>query len=169
MLILISGASASGKSTLSMNLSKVINAIIIPQDSFYNFEFDLFPYDKETNGIIEQPDIIDWDRIIKTVKSIPSDVNIIVEGHCIFTCRELVTIADHCFFIDIDYDTCINRFVKRNADNYTDDMIKSKREYFIKHAWPIHKEYENNYLTQDTVIIQSDLKAIETMKKIILT
>lgn len=168
MIILISGASASGKSTLSMELSKVISAIVVPQDAFYNCEFDLFPYDKETNGVIEQPDIIDWDKLIKTIKSIPDNVNIIVEGHCVFTCWDLVMMADHCFFIDIGFEKCMDRFIKRNADNYTPDMLKSKKEYFIKYTWPIHKEYQKNHMTDDVIIIQSNLEAINNIKKVII-
>lgn len=170
MLILISGASASGKSTISMGLSKVISAIIIPQDAYYTCEFMLFPYDKVSDGHLEQPDIIDWKKLIDTVNSIPENVNIIVEGHCLYTCNELVNMADHCFFIDIDYSTCKKRYVSRYSDNYTTNQLEMKEKYFDEFTWPIHKQYMDKIVLKNKNIhcIKCNLESIDNMKNIIL-
>jgi uridine kinase len=170
MLILISGSSASGKSTLSSELSKIVQCIIIPQDSFYTCNFDVFPYDNNADGKLESPDLIDWEKLVGLVESIPKNVNIIVEGHCIFTCKRLMELADYKFFIKIDYVKCLNRFVNRYSDdNYTTAMIKLKNDYFMKYTWPIHKEYAKNNITTDVITVDSNLDALNVMKDKILS
>lgn len=153
-----------------MGLSKVISAVIIPQDAFYNCEFMLFPYDKVTDGHLEMPDIIDWDKLVRTVRSIPRGVNVIVEGHCLYCCKELVKMANHCFFIDINYSTCKKRYVSRYSDNYSIEQLDMKEKYFDSFTWPIHQQYVVDNVMKDENIVRIDcnLNAIENMKNIIL-
>ena len=171
MIILITGASASGKSTVAMELSKVISAIIIPQDAFYNVdEFMLFPYDKVNDGRLELPDMIDWNKLITTIRSIPQSVNIIVEGHCLYTCKQLIELADYMFYLTISYSMCKKRYVSRYADNYTIEQLEMKEKYFDKWTWPIHLQYYENYVRHvDCFQIPCDLKSINIIKDIIYT
>lgn len=169
MIILITGASASGKSSIAMELSKVLSAVIIPQDAFYNVtEFMLFPYDKVDDDRLEKPDLIDWKKLIKTVKSIPTSVNVIVEGHCVYTCKELVDLADHKVYIGIDYATCKRRYVSRYADNYTIQQLEMKEKYFDKYTWPVHLKYCENFVRfTDGWHVPCNLKAVAKIKELI--
>lgn len=153
-----------------MALSKVISAVIVPQDVFYNCEFMLFPYDKVTDGHLERPDIINWEKLIETVDSIPNDINIIVEGHCLYTCNELIDRSDFCFFIDIDYDNCKRRYVSRYSDNYTTEQLDMKEKYFDSFTWPIHSQYVESHVSKrhDVIWVGANLESIDYIKKIIL-
>lgn len=147
VLIVITGCSGSGKSTLSTNLSKMINAIIIPQDSFYKIPFDNYPYDKEIEDV-EGSDLLDWKKLCETVVRIQAvtDVNIIVEGHCVFTCDLLVELADALVFLDHNYTTTKKRFTDRYAENYTTEQLDVKANYFDNKTWPSHLKYEQEII-----------------------
>lgn len=144
MLILITGASGSGKSTISINLSKMINAIIIPQDSFYTIPYDNAPFDNCVNDDVEGEGLIDWDKLCKTVVKIQAtckDVNIIVEGHCVFTSDILLELADALIYIEEHKNIIKRRFMNRYADSYTNEQLESKNRYFEEKTWPAHEKY----------------------------
>lgn len=143
MLILITGSPASGKSSISCQLAKSTNSVIIPQDAFYNGKFELFPYDKDHEGYFERYDIYDWKKLVSVVKRTQNTVNIIVEGHCILTCLELVSMADFVFNLTIDKPICKKRFISRYSDNYTLEQLEAKETYFEKFIWPIAEQYNN--------------------------
>lgn len=170
MIILISGAPGSGKSTITMETSKVTSSVVIPQDAFYKVtEFDMFPFDKDTKGKYEKPDMIDWDKLITTIEAIPHNVNIIVEGHCLLSCKPLLDMCDHCFFIDINFHTCMKRYVSRNSDNYTTLQLEQKEQYFKEWTWPIHLDYIERHVKPITDVnyIKCNLDSVDKIKEVI--
>lgn len=148
MIILLGGAPASGKSTMSVKLAKQTNSVIVPQDSFYDCEFTFSPFN--TKGELEQPDIVDWKRLIAVVSKVSNEVNVIVEGHCIYSNRELVSIADKCYFINIEYEQCREKYIKRYE---TYDSEELKGDYFDNYVWPIHKKYQEDYILGNDKIV----------------
>jgi broad-specificity NMP kinase len=168
MLVLITGCPASGKSSISCDLAKSINAIIIPQDAFFNGKFDFFPYDKDDNGAIEGSEIYDWKRLLFTVKRIYKVVNVIVEGHRILECEALVIMADHIFNLTIDKRECKRRFTARYAENYTTEQLELKETYFEKFTWPISKEYRDNVVMNLPQVVHV-YGSIRNMDKILET
>ena len=142
----MSGCSASGKSTMAANLSKMINAIIIPQDSFYTIPFDNYPYDKMKDNDVEGPELINWTEMCRTIVKIQAvtDVNIIVEGHCVFTSDLLVELADVLIFLDNDKSIIKKRFMDRYPENYSTEQLELKGVYFDEKTWPYHEKYMDN-------------------------
>jgi uridine kinase len=171
MIYLLTGASASGKSTLAMHFAKLRGCIIIPQDAFCKKPFQLFPHDGDNaDGSLEKPDAYDWWRLVETVKLVHEFSNVVVEGHCLLTCEKLVELADHVFFIDIDRGNCKSRYVRRYADNSSTSQLEDKEKYFDMFTWPIHCEYVATHVVgnPDVVKISCLLKnAIEDINNIL--
>lgn len=130
---------------MSMHLSRMVNAIIIPQDSFYKVPFDNFPYDKVDDGDVEGHDLVDWEKLCETVVRIQAvtDTNIIVEGHCVFSNDILVELADVLIYITNNRSIIKKRFMDRYAENYTIEQLDMKGRYFDMKTWPCHEKYEN--------------------------
>jgi uridine kinase len=144
MLFLLTGASGSGKSTITSNLSKMLNAIIIPQDSFYKVPFDNFPYDKLMDVDIEGDDLIDWDKLCETVIKfhvVCPTMNVIVEGHRVFTSDILLELADVLVCIKEDKHIIKKRFMNRYSDSYSIKQLDMKESYFESSTWPEHERY----------------------------
>jgi uridine kinase len=143
VLILISGCPATGKSTMAANLSKVINAIIIPQDSFYIISPDHYSFDKMNNNDIDDPESINWEEMCKNIVKIRTvtDVNIIVEGHRVFYCDILVELADVLIYLDNYKGIIKKRFMDRYPENYTIRQLEMKAVYFEEKTWPYHEKY----------------------------
>jgi uridine kinase len=141
MIVLITGAAGSGKSTIASNLAKMISAIIIPQDSFYTVPFDNFPFDKDIN--VEGDDIIDWDRLCSLLEQINSTsiTNIIVEGHIVAKCKRLIQYVDVIVDIDSPYELVRKRYLNRYSDNYSLSQLERKELYFDEKTWPAYIKY----------------------------
>ena len=165
-LIVITRCSGSGKSTMAANLSKMINAIIIPQDSFYKIPFDNYPYDKMKDNDVEGADLIDWNKMCETIVRIQAvtNVNIIVEGHCVFSSDLLVELADVLIYLYHDKSIIKKRFMDRYHENYTTEQLELKGQYFEKKTWPFHIKYENEIV--DNVMRSDREKFLRVMSSI---
>lgn len=147
MLILITGAAGSGKTTISSLLSKTDKCVVVSQDSFYDCKFDLFPYNKNKGNEFELPDIINWEMLAKVVDALlKEEVDVIVEGHCVCENKYLMIKADYVFFLTIPKKLCKDRFMKRNSDNLSEEEMILKDEYFEKYTWLTHVEYTNKVI-----------------------
>lgn len=146
MIVLITGAPGSGKSTIASNLAKMINAVIIPQDSFYNVKFDNFPFDKDVD--VEGDEIIDWDKLGLMVKrvDIATGANIVVEGHLVAKNQRLLRYADVVVNIDSPFDLVKKRFMNRYSDNYTIEQLELKEKYFDEKTWPAFEKYYKEHI-----------------------
>lgn len=138
VLIVMSGCPACGKSTMASNLSKIINAIIIPQDSFYTI-----PYDKVDHNGEKAQELIDWEAMCRTIVKIQavSGINIIVEGHRVFTSDLLVELADVLILLENDKNIIKKRFTDRYPENYSTEQLELKGVYFEEKTWPNHEKY----------------------------
>lgn len=146
VLILITGSSASGKSTLSSIVSKMEKCVIIPQDSFYSHDFVQFPYTRDMDDSMERPEKINWARLMDLVeKNIDINTNVIVEGHIVLTYEPLVKMADYIFFIQRPKDQCERRFMERGSEGLTSEQNDIKRDYFNNVTWPSHSKYVEEY------------------------
>lgn len=151
VLVLITGSSACGKTTLSSIVSKTLKSnIIIPQDSFYKHDFIQFPYGKDMGDKMERSDSINWGGLLELVKcNVDNHANVIVEGHCIMSCIDLVEQADVIFFISRPKDDCKKRFMDRyNSGSLTGEQIKQKSDYFDSVVWPCHERYMQTHVIQ---------------------
>lgn len=144
VLVVITGASGSGKSTIAANLAKMINAVIIPQDSFYTVQFNNHPYTIADDIDVEGPELINWERLcttLITVMTVLPTVNVIVEGHHVFSCDILVEIADVLVFLDTHRHIVKKRFMDRYSESHTNEQLALKDAYFENHTWPNHEKY----------------------------
>jgi cytidylate kinase len=92
VLILVTGSTASGKSTISSIVSKLEKCIIIPQDSFYKHDFVDFPYKPGMDDRMERPDSINWGGLLDIVNKNSTISNVIEEGHCILSNKKSRTV-----------------------------------------------------------------------------
>ena len=147
-LVVVSGPSASGKSTVCKAFKKDNpDWIIVPQDSFYKHDFILDPYADMDNTALDNPVSINWQRLIDFVNT-NKDHNIIVEGNMVLESKPLLEMADKIIVLDPSYNYCYNRFMKRYP--LTDpERNRAKSDYYIKHAWPTHVEYINNFRAKE--------------------
>lgn len=147
VLILITGSTASGKSTLANIISKELKCIIIPQDSFYKHDFVQFPYHPDMDDRMERSDSINWGGLLTMVKcNIDNHVNVIVEGHCVLSCNELVKMANMVFYISKSKEDCKSRFMTRYSDGLDEKQNDMKAAYFESIAWPAHKKYMTDHV-----------------------
>lgn len=146
VLILVTGSTASGKSTISSIVSKLEKCIIIPQDSFYKHDFVDFPYKPGMDDRMERPDSINWGGLLDIVNKNSTISNVIVEGHCILSNKMLVEMADMIIFINTPKEICFERFMKRYSNNLTVEQKELKKNYFNDIGWPSHEKYIENYV-----------------------
>lgn len=145
MIVLVTGVSGSGKSTLAANLSKFINAVIVPQDAFYTNEL---PSDN-----VETGSVIDWKGLCATVVRIHAicKCNVIVEGHAVFNSEILVEVADILVNIVGHKHLLKRQFMSRDHVGMTDEQLEMKSRYFDEKTWPAHEVYERNVVSPVSV------------------
>lgn len=132
-IVAIGGCSNSGKSTLARQLS------------------DQFPYETEivaldnhvqSTEVIpkvrdridwELPESIDWRGIYQTILSSKAEV-VIVEGFLIFWNKSLRRLFDVKIFLDIDYDTFMQR--RRHETRWG-----SEPEWYVQHVWDSYLKF----------------------------
>ena len=147
VVIGISGATRSGKSTLTYFLKKLLgpnNCKTLHQDKY----FDTMKIYSELNGNWDTPKALNHDAFYKNVaKEIKSykekisrkDINkhfyIILEGFMLFYDERINKYIDHFVWIEIPKKICYKRRMSTKPETPT---------YFRKYIWPNHQQYKGN-------------------------
>jgi len=174
----ISGASGSGKSTVAGAIRSCVahDVLILSQDDYYCDHSRLTPSQRAALNY-DEPRAIDFDllrdhtRTLKDNRPIdaprydfsshrrraqrerlgPADL-VILEGHLIFTDKELVDLIDHKLFVDTPLDLCLIRRLRRDLygrgrslDSILQQYTNTVRPMFFQHVQPCR-------LYADTVI-----------------
>ncbi len=195
LLILVSGASGSGKTTFCSELYKKLSVFykgtIISQDDFYFDKINIPMYNNCLN--YDHPNSFDWKTILDTIhlilnnepvkiykydftKSEPTndyynvDNNldfIILEGLYTLYNQEINNLASLKIFIDTDLDECIIRRIMRDTKDRK-RPIDTIIERWRKVVRPMYKLYvEPTKFNSDIIIPWYDNKevAIQTIKE----
>ncbi|MDP8231405.1 MAG: uridine kinase [Candidatus Zophobacter franzmannii] len=166
-LILISGGTCSGKTTITREIEKILcdsKVAHISQDNYYRDLSDL-PDNKAVRVNFDHPDSIDHVKLLSDIrklltgetvripdydfithKQIPnaieiSDVDVIVlEGiFCLFY-MQIVNLADLRIYVDADADIRLARRINRDIQErgYTIDSVLKK---YLGQVKPMHEQY----------------------------
>lgn len=122
---------------------------MVHQDSYYYKEFVQFPYARNMGDEMESPDSIDWESMLDVIMKY--DGNVIVEGHCLMACKELVKMADLIFFISKERDDCFRRFMTRYSEGLTYEQNSIKADYYNRVTWPCHEKYMKTHVYPHTL------------------
>lgn len=140
MIVVISGIPGSGAVNITNKLSTLINAIIIPQNAFY----EEIPDEFNVGG----PSTINWKGLCETIVKINmvGGPPMIVVGHCLLSCGILMELADVVVFVDAPKHIAKRNFVNSHAENYTDEQLTKKDKYFDEELWPSFEKYVDTYV-----------------------
>lgn len=135
-LILISGISRSGKSTLAKRLSiDLPNTLVLPQDEFVLSKEQL-PRIKDRIDW-ERPVSIDWVRLKKVLNESQSEYDfIILEGIFALSDISLASAADYSIQLKIDKQTFLERRKKETRWG-------TEPDWFLEHVWTSHLKFSN--------------------------
>lgn len=152
-IVLISGVSRSGKSTLAQKLCKDLsNAVILHQDKFV-LPADQLPYIKDQIDW-ERPETIDWKTLKKGIsESQSSKEYIIIEG--IFTLTDLDIISTAAYIISLEIDK--HTFTERRK---RETRWGNEPEWFLEHVWKSHLKFHNPHKVTRNMILDN-LDAID--------
>ncbi|MEA4867848.1 MAG: uridine kinase [Bacteroidia bacterium] len=168
LVIGIAGGTGSGKTTVVREITKILSdseVVVIPQDSYYKDNSHL-PLEQRLELNFDHPDSIDFELLIKHIKSLkagnpveqpvysyltcsrsatetvkvkPSKV-VIIEGILIFTSPELRKTMDIKVFVDADADDRLGRVITR--DNIERGRtIEKVLERYEKTVKPMHLQF----------------------------
>eukprot|EP01065_Artemidia_motanka_P033567 TRINITY_DN40573_c0_g1_i1.p1 TRINITY_DN40573_c0_g1~~TRINITY_DN40573_c0_g1_i1.p1 ORF type:complete len:185 (+),score=57.90 TRINITY_DN40573_c0_g1_i1:48-602(+) len=140
--VLVTGPSGSGKSTLADALAEELRGEgrqvrVLKQDSYFFGEF--IPYSRCKDDTLERPDRVKWDEFVAHAAEAGRDTVVILEGHSVLNCDELVKLAGLIVYLDVGRDTCRTRRVGRRSRPEADNA--ALRAYFDAHVWPAHERY----------------------------
>lgn len=144
-IVLISGVSRSGKSTLAQKLCKDLsNAVVLHQDKFV-LPVDQLPYINDRIDW-ERPETIDWERLKKDIsESQPSKNYIIIEGILTLTDLDIITAADYIISLEIDKHT----FTERRK---RETRWGNEPDWFLEHVWKSHLKFHNPHKVTPNMI-----------------
>jgi len=139
LLVIICGASGSGKSSLASVLTDLIPcAVCVNQDSFFTQPFKA--YSERTDDAFEGPVFVDWPEIERTVKFHHEDgKTVILEGHLVATRTALVSAAHVVVILEVSRQTCRARRVHRRARPLDEENILG--HYYDTVVWPAFLKY----------------------------
>jgi uridine kinase len=189
-LILISGGTCSGKTTITKEIEKILShskVIHISQDNYYRDLGDL-PQEEAVNVNFDHPDAIDHvklladiRRILKgdtvfipdynfvTHKQIPNaikieDVDVIVlEGIFCLYYMQIVNLADLKIFVDADSDIRLARRIRRDIKDrgYVLDTVLDK---YLNQVKPMHDLFIEPSKKNADLIIPGEKKFDKVLK-----
>ena len=138
-LILISGISRSGKSSLASQLSTQLKHCTIFSQDEHTLPENMLP--KIKNRIDwEKPETVDWSKLNRRIdQPANSSEYIICEGIFAFCSHALLAKAHFTIAIDIPKAS----FFKRRRK---EDRWGFEPEWFIQHVWNSHLRYHNPYV-----------------------
>ena len=170
-IILITGGSASGKTTLAETLAKESKntSLVISMDSFYKstaspianydlpsaFDWDAFKnfIDNIKNNKVAMLPIYDFTKhkVIGHTKVIPKE-NLIIEGLFTFYDNEICSQADFKIFVDTPSDIRLGRRIKRDTKERGRD-IDSIIQRWNDDVQPSYEKYINRMKRKADIII----------------
>ena len=133
-LTLFCGKMGSGKSTLSKQVAKNTNAVVVSEDEWL---VTLFP-----NKISSLKDYVKYSNVIKPlVKSVVQDflkngVDVVMDfpANTDKQRQWLYSITDnyHLYYLDVSDEECLTRISKRGRPTDTPEMFWAMRKHFVK-------------------------------------
>lgn len=163
-VILISGASRSGKSSLAAKLTKHLpGCISIDIDDFILPE-RLLPRVKDRIDW-EKPETIDWSKLTSTVSVKGRNHNyVVVEGIFALSNKSLIEMADYVVSLEIDKPT----FLKRRK---LETRWGEEPDWFLEHVWESHLKYHNPHQVTPNIVMTDPValdhtKLIEEIKSL---
>lgn len=158
LIVGISGATCSGKSTLTRSLVKHFNCSepYHHLDKYWK-EFDQFPRDQ---GFIigEIPDCLEMNLFLEDLKKKKYGVDeiLFVDGFLLFHNPEICDMLDLKIFLQVSEDECRRRRKSRN--------LGTSRLYHDKIIWPSYIKYNGLYATQPVGPMGSDTLILDGNK-----
>ena len=164
-IIVISGASGSGKTTFAANLAKKFSAeevLLLTQDSYYT-DFSELTIPERAKQNFDHPDSLDFKllkehliqlkkgcsiqqpiydfnihaRLSNTRTVIPKQI-IIVEGTLLLSQKELLKEFNTSVYIELDQQTCLERRIKRDIA----ERGRTKEEVLLQYRTTVAPMYE---------------------------
>lgn len=138
MIVGISGASCSGKTSLAKAIAEMIGAPTLHLDQHFIAEADR----PEVNGYpsFEQPHQYDAAALLEQVRETARQhEHVVVEGFLLFTYPGFLEICDRKVHLDVPHDTLAERRARRNGA--TGD-VKGGRIKLADTAWAAHGREE---------------------------
>jgi len=143
LIVLVSGASGSGKSTVVEHIVETVgnnSCSVIPLDMFYRDRPEISLTEREKINY-DHPDAIEWELLYQTIKTIQQKNStllpqydfathcrkeeplatieprpiIIVEGIMVLYPEELRNMADYSIFVETPLDLCLSRRLQRDT------------------------------------------------------
>lgn len=173
-VVVISGLSCSGKSTLTRRLAQELGAACLALDDYY-FETD--PELRESTNF-DDPAIFDWALLAEHVRSLRSGVAIetpiygfnecrrigarhvpvrdvtVVEGQYCALDETLMALADLTVMLDVDVETCLARRIERDHTLHRTSEESIAR--FRSEILPRYRAIESTLRDRSTLILQAD-------------
>ena len=191
-LIVITGASGSGKTYLSNKLAKsFINSIVIRTDSYYRDNFLIKYLSKFSDDIYDRLFSIKYNELIKTLSSISKkekkskyysydfkrklSTNAKKDNKYIYNSKFIILEGIFSHRLDLDYSDSINIICKERKDIcYKRRLIRDIKERnrdrneIIKRfdkSWTLYHQHLNKYIKNNKVIYlnQLDLNSYEKL------
>lgn len=137
LIVVITGVTCGGKTTISENLKNTFDNIsILHQDDFYytDYERNLEKIPELDYHMWDTINAFDMNKMMASIESQVSNI-LILEGINLFDDRRILKLADLSFFIVMNKDDCWER---RKARKY---LPPEPVLYFEKYAWPEYEKY----------------------------
>jgi uridine kinase len=136
-VVLIGGASGSGKSSMATRFADTFDCALISQDNYFTHGF--VPYAERTDDTLEGPSIIDWCKLRADVETARQTGPVVVEGHLVYTDADLVSSAGLVVIIELAKEGCKSRRLHRRQRS-AHDLVELD-QYFEAIVWPAYLRY----------------------------
>ncbi|XP_029041494.1 nicotinamide riboside kinase 1 isoform X1 [Osmia bicornis bicornis] len=156
LVIGITGATCSGKTTLANRLQKELkNSIIVHQDNYF------WPIDDPRHVKIPKLNHLNWELmssmdmdkmrsdILKLIEFSPNDVNsiekncervLIIDGYLLFKCKVITNLCDIKYFFTVPKEISKERREKREYEP------RDVPGYFEEYVWPEYLKYKDEIM-----------------------
>lgn len=173
IVIGIAGPSAGGKTTVTAELEKKLNARVFHTDSYFKKELPIMvsPDDGQTYPDWNQPESIRYADLIEDIRAAvreERDEYILVEGALVLAIDELRRELDVKVFVDARIETCLYRRIVRNISlmGQAPEFIGG---YYLKCARHREAEYCRPSIRYADYVIDNDVSYEGQLEGIPLT
>jgi len=140
-LILISGISRSGKSTLAKQLQKDLPQVLVIHQDEYTLPEEQLPRIKHRIDW-EKPDTLDWNKLCQLInQEMEKHQYLILEGIFALANTEILSLSAFTIALELDK----SEFLSRRK---TETRWGKEPNWFIEHVWQSHLEHHNPYKTK---------------------